>query len=139
MTEIPPRAPTLDDLAEWYRIKEQLNALKAKEALLRRFVFNGFFPTPKEGTNSYKLPDGFVLKATYPIDRAIDEAAMTALADPFREAGISVDSLIRRKPELVVKEYRTLTAEQATLFDQCLVIKPGSPQLEIVKPAKAAT
>jgi hypothetical protein len=37
----------------------------------------------------------------------------------------------------VLKEYRTLPEEQHQLFDQCLIVKPGSPALEIVLPAKA--
>ena len=37
-----------------------------------------------------------------------------------------------------IKEYRELTAEQTQLFDQCLIVKPGSPALEIVLPKKRA-
>lgn len=147
MTVIPDNPVTIQDLMLWYKLKDELAKLKASESLMRSKLFKGYFPTPKEGTNTLDLDPlliaaglpsgGHVLKATYPIERKIDDAAVTTLAPVLAANLISVDKLIRRKPELDVKEYRTLTAEQTQLFDQCLIVKPGSAQLEIVLPAAA--
>ena len=52
--------------------------------------------------------------------------------------GISPEQLVKWKPELVLKAYRNLTNEQKEVFNECLVIKDGSPSLEIVLPASAA-
>lgn len=123
------------ELVLWYQMREQLSKLKTAESLLRKRLFGHFFPTPTEGTNNYTLPDGFVLKAKHTIIRDIDEPAFLALKPKFEENGINADVLVRRKPELCVTPYRELTAEQMHLFDQCLIIKPGSPQMEIAKPA----
>ena len=44
---------------------------------------------------------------------------------------ISVDRVVRMTPELAVKEWRTLTAEQHKVFDSILEVKPSSPQVTI--------
>jgi hypothetical protein len=77
-----------------------------------------------------------VLKGGHVINRSVDEAALLVLASTFAEKKLPVDKLIKRKPELVIGEYRKLTKEEQLLFDQALVIKPGTPSLEVVLPAK---
>jgi hypothetical protein len=138
MAEIPENTVTMKDVEQWYTMQEQLSKLKIAESILRKRIVGHFFPTPREGVNSHPLEAGWVMKADCGIDRKVDEAALTTLKAPLKEAKISVDKLIRWKPELAVKEYRTLSDEQRHLFDQCLIIKPASPQLEIVLPKKAS-
>lgn len=148
MSELPDTKVTLADMFRWYEMVEQLDKLKLAEVTLRKRIFGDYFPPDKrvEGTNTAPLDDGYALKGTYKIDRKVDEAALTTLAPTFREQAIPLDSLIKYKPELSVKEYRKLegdTSEEGKkrlhLFDQCLIIKPSeTPALEIVLPAKAA-
>lgn len=137
MVEIPQNTATQADLEEWYIVQAELKKLKNKEMLLRQKLFGFHFPSPEEGTNTVPLAQGWVLKGKYTISREIDPGALGALKEPFQQAGINVDKLVQYKPSLVLKEYRTLTAEQCQLFDRALIIKPGSPALEIVLPAKA--
>lgn len=137
MTEIPPNTVTQKDLEEWYKATEELTRAKAKEILLRMRIFKHYFPAPKEGTNTFVLPDSYELKGVHKINRSVEEAALEVLKPKFVEAKIRVDSLIEYKPDLKIKEYRTLTDEQRTLFDQALIIKDGTPDLKIVLPAKA--
>ena len=137
MTSIPNNAVSQADLAEWYRLQEELKRIKASEMLLRQRIFGAYFPSPVEGTNSAPLADGWVLKGKHTINRDIDPGALGAMKEQFAEAGISADALVQYKPSLVLKEYRTLTEEQRQLFDRALIVKPGSPALEIVLPAKA--
>lgn len=137
MTSIPNNAVSQEDLAEWYRLQDELKRIKASEMLLRQKIFGAYFPSPQEGTNSAPLADGWVLKGKHTINREIDPGALGAMKEQFAEAGISADSLVQYKPSLVLKEYRTLTEEQRQLFDRALIVKPGSPALEIVLPAKA--
>lgn len=138
MTELPKNTVTQEDLTKWYELKEELARVKASEMLLRQKIFAGYFPAPVEGTNDAPLADGYVLKGKYSITRDVDPGAIGALKDQLLEAGIKADALVQYKPSLVLKEYRTLTKEQQDLFDQCLIVKPGSPALEIVLPKKAA-
>lgn len=136
MVEIPQNHVTQADLAEWYKMTQDLRNLKAKESLLRKKIFGSAFPDPKEGTNNYDLPDGYVLKGQHVLNRDIDIGALDALKPKLREEGMNPDNLVKYKPELKKAEYNKLTEEQKKLFDQCLIIKPGSPSLEIVLPAK---
>ena len=133
-------AVRLKALTDWHaaiQAAESAKLLITAEQVLRKEVAALFFPTPKEGTNVFKLNDGWELKYTYPITREVDIGALGALKDEFAKLEIVVGDLVEYKPKLVTKEYRTLTEEQVQLFDQALIVKPGSPSLEIVLPAKA--
>lgn len=134
MVELPEQEVTLEDLGTWYKMKEELDKLKTNELLLRRRLFRHYFPSPKEGTNTEKLPDGYQLKGTHKIDRKVDEAALATLTATMQEQGIRVDELFVYKPSLSMTGYKELTAEQRLLADQCLIIKPGAPSLAIVEP-----
>lgn len=137
MTALPANTVSQEDLAAWYKMQEELKKLRAAEMLLRKKIFGAYFPDPREGTNSAPLADGWVLKGTYGLDRQVDTGALGAMRELFTEAHISVDALVEYKPSLVMRNYRTLTEEQRNLFDRALVVKPSSPSLEIVLPAKA--
>jgi hypothetical protein len=143
MVEIPQNQVTLNDLMAWDEAVRKLDAAKdamkplaAAEKLLRMRCFKGFFPEPKEGTNSYALSGGYVLKATYKVKRDVDDVLLANGLQVLREAQIATDSLFRYKPALEVKAYRGYTAEQIHLIDQFLIIKPETPEMEIVLPAK---
>lgn len=143
----PAEEATREDLYAWFEAQMQLAAVKAREMSLRTKLFKSLFPSPDEGTNTIKLDGhpimrdapntGYVLKCTHTISREIDEAALTVLAPQFDAAGIKHVDLVKRKPSLAVAEYRTLTKEQLAMFDQALVIKPGSPAIKLELPAKA--
>ena len=137
MTTVPPNELGPKDLADWYKLQEQLKKIKIAEMFLRKKIFNALFPDPKEGTNSHTLPDGFVVKGVHSFTREVDPATLTACADLLRENGIRSEQLVKWDPSLKKAEYNKLTAEQQQVFDQVLIIKPGSPSLEIVKPKKA--
>lgn len=149
MTTIPAPAPvTTADVAAWYTVKKELDALKAKEMLMRQRIFKSFFPSPKEGANIAILPDAFQLKGVHTINRKIVEESMQALCyrpqigdgvfgpSKLEEAGVSPQAIIKWKPELAIAAYRELTEEQRHLVDQMLLIDAGSPQLKIEAPAK---
>lgn len=143
MTTIPENTVTQEDLSQWYQMQEQLKKLKAAEMLLRLKIFKGMIKDPKEGTNTVPLAEGWVLKGKHVINRDVDRAALAVntAVDPATHMsrlsanGIHVEQLIKWTPELITKNYRTLTAEQQQIFDECLIIKEGSPQLEIMLPA----
>ena len=146
MTQVPENEVTQADINKWYELQAQLKSIKASEMLLRTKIYKGLFKDPVEGTNTIPLAEGWVMKAERVIRRDIDVAALTInSANPelgpsrLELAGINVASLVKWKPELVLKNYRELTDEQKLIFNDCLVIKDGSPALEIVLPAKNKT
>lgn len=151
---IPEDQVTVNDLAEWYRLQTELGRIKSAEALLRGRIFRHYFPTPKEGTNSVPVNDGTgaVVKGQHVINRSVDQGQLDALRVAMTTAygahavpgatpnipKLNLDELVKFKPEVSITKYRELTEEERLYFDQCLVIKPGSPQLEIVIPKRAA-
>jgi hypothetical protein len=152
MTEIPHTPVTQDTLAQWFKAKRDLAALRVNEMLLRKLIFSHYFPSPKEGTNTVTLPDAYQLKGTHVINRKLVEESMQALtyrpqigADPqggaifgpskLEEAGINPSQLIKWKPEISITVYRELTEEQMHLVDQMLLIEEGSPSLDITPPS----
>lgn len=136
MSQIPQNTVTQDDINEWYKLNEELGKIKAKELLLRNKIFKGMFLNPEEGTNTLPLSAGWVIKGKMVINRSVDRAALSTLTPELQEKGINISQLIEYKPELKLSEYRKLTAEQQRDFDHVLVIKPGTPGLEIMLPKK---
>ena len=127
-----------EELNEWFLLVPELKRLKAREMELRKSLFNGAFPFPTEGTNTFNLEGGYKLKGTYKLERSVDTAAFQALSTEMKEADIAADGMLRFKASLIASEYKRLTDEQRHLFDQCIIIKPGSPSLEIIPPKKKA-
>lgn len=140
MTTVPANQVTMEDMVEWQRLQAELAKVKAKEMLLRRKIYDSMFPSANEGTNTLPLAQGWVLKGKRVISREIDLPVLQAFAvenGPLHQAGIRADDLVDWKPVLKLAQYRTLTAEQLAVFDQCLTIKDGAPGLEIMLPAAA--
>ena len=143
MVLIPERQVTVEHLKEWYVLKQQLDELKGKEVVLRQFIVAGLFPEPTEGVNKHDVNDGTgaVVKATHVINRAVQEEPLAELRKSMALPDnnlpkLDLDKLVKWRPEVSIKEYRTLTDEERNLFDQVLVIKPGMPGLEIVIPKR---
>jgi hypothetical protein len=128
---------TQEEMNEWYELTQKMAEMKTRELVLRNKIFNSYFPDPVEGTNNIPLEDGFVLKAQYKLNRTVDEAVLSEKAQEFKDAKIPVKDLVVLKPELSTRVYRELTEEQRALFDKALVIRPGTPQLEITKAKRA--
>lgn len=138
-------AVTAQDLATWYQLKAELARVKAAEAMLRSRIFKAYFPVPVEGTNTAPINDGTgaVVKATHVLNRAIDQGSLDALRTALTAEGsnlpkVPLEKLIKWTPEVITKAYRELTEEERLCFDQCLIIKPGSPQVEITIPKRAS-
>ena len=138
MSEIQKDEVTMADIIAWSEAAEQLAAIKNTEMLLRNRVFKGKFLNPVEGTNSTPLLNNYVLKATYKLNRTIELEAVSTLADDLHKAGINTTELIKYKPELDIKAYKALNEDQRKVFDMCLIVKPGTPSLEIVLPKRAS-
>lgn len=134
MVAVPENVATVSDMIRWAELTEQLKKLKVEEMFLRKKIFGTYFKDPVEGTNSYPLENGYVLKGKRTIDRTVDEALFVALRSTM-QGKVPLDDLVQFKPSLNLRCYRQLTEEELAVFDQCLTIKDGSPSLEIVLPA----
>ena len=132
MVQIPENYQE-SDLQDWYEIVPKLKALKIQEMILRKRIYKHFFPNAEEGTNKYPLHNDWQLKANRKIDRSVDEAVYKSIKDKLEEIGVG-EEIIRYKPELALKEYRKLSDKQRKVFDNCLIIKDGAPELELSIP-----
>lgn len=139
--------PTVADIATLYELQEQLARVKAAESMLRKRIFDHFFPTPVEGSaeNKYPINDGTgaVLQADYKINRTVLEpeldAYKTAVKDPDANLPkLPLNKLIKYKPELVKAEYNKLTVEERAACDTFLNIKPGMPEVNVVIPKRGS-
>lgn len=119
-------------LHHWQRLCGTLKDVKDEEAALRKELFAGAFPAPKEGTQRVTLTDGTVLKGEFKLNRKIDVEVLKGLDLPQRLK----DMVVRYKPELDTKQYRSLTQEDLEIFDECLTITPGMPSLAIEDPSE---
>jgi len=122
-------------LLKWHQVQTELKTLKEIEAVLRKELFEASFPAPHEGVNKLELNNGWLLKGNYKLYRKIDEAALGAVVSKLPEG--SKERLVRYNPSLNLKEYKKLVDVHRTIFDEALIIKPGSPSLDIMLPASA--
>lgn len=162
-TFIPPNQICVEDIDAWKAASSELSAVKAREMMLRKRLFDFFFPSPKEGANNVELADGSLIKGGYKLDRKVDDAKLAVLkaftVGDLRDyltklkvdhsqapddlavttlLQLRMDELVKYKPELAIPQYRTLTAEQLAVFETALDIKPGAPTLEVVPPKTGA-
>lgn len=126
----------LDMLTSWYTVKQQLDTLKKQESELRKKVFEAAFSDPKEGTNTLKLPDGYALKAQHVVNRSVDAASFKSLTLKLEEMGVDTETLVKFKPELSKSAYNKLNDEQLLLMNECVIARPGTPQLSITQPKR---
>jgi hypothetical protein len=132
-----------ETVQQWAELRQQIRVLQEKEKAYREQLFKGTFRDPREGANTYALPDNDVFPAgtrivgTYKLNRTVDEEKWNALLDdpdnPLPEE-IAAE-VIEWKPELRLKQYRELPEEIRKRVETAIIVKPGLPDLE-VKPPK---
>lgn len=125
-------------LAQWEKLEAEIANLKDQENTLRKELFEEMFPSPVEGTNTFKLHAGHVVKATFKINRTVDKAALGTVREMLAELNVSLDDAIRMKPELDLKGYKAMSSEARKVMDLAITAKPGTPSMEIVLPKRAS-
>lgn len=146
MVEVPENEVTPADLAQWYKMKQELGRLKSAEALLRAKIAKFFFPAPVEGSrNKVPLNDGTgaQLQLDHTINRSVEIGSLDALRKEIAVEGyngpkLNLDELVKWKPEVNMSAYRALTDEERLFFERALIVKPGSPSLDINIPKRPA-
>lgn len=131
---IDPNSTEFSDLlSQWYEAQEQLSAIKAREMMLRKQIFDSQFPDPVPGKgNKVRLPHNMGLIGDYKLNYKIDQPVMLATKasiDP-----ILFDDVISFSPSVRDAKFREMTDEQRRPFTGFITVSPGAPALEI-KPA----
>lgn len=127
----------ISELARLEALNQQIAMLKEQETALRKELFEACFENPVEGTNTFKLHNGYVVKFTHKINRTLDSAALSTVREMLTEKNVNLDDLIRMKPELSVSAYKKLPEDSRKIMDLAITAKPGTPSYEIVLPKNA--
>ncbi len=123
----------MKNLAEWQVLTRLASELKGREMDLRKDLFDGAFPSPKEGSNKHTLPDGRIVKGTLKISRKIDQASVVSVQRLLREElGAKTDDLFQTAFKLNKKVLDSLTDAQKKIAADAYTEKPGAPALEII-------
>lgn len=129
---------------EWYGVKTKIDSYKPeleplidREKALRLAIVALLWPADKpenEGTQRIELGHGWKMKANVKIDRKVIEETIDQVLIDMQKALVNTTDLIKWWPDLNLKVYRKLTAEQQEMINQALTIKPASPTLELEPP-----
>lgn len=123
-------------LAEWQAVKKTAAIASAREMELRKALFAGAFPDPKEGTNKITLADGVIFSATHKINRTVDTnltAVGLAIAELTKLGNneITPDDIFKVRYDLGVGPYKKLDARARAIVDKVVTSKPGAPTIEL--------
>lgn len=120
-------------LTRHQKLVKKLAELKKEEMEVRKMLIDGAFPgVTDEGTHTFEMADGRVLKATINYTRSVDATAIQPVLEQLREAGVDTTRLFNWKPSLVVGEYKKLGHNVQKIADACITTKPGAPTLKVV-------
>lgn len=123
---------TFEEAVErWQNLSRQLSTLKEQEFELRKQIFTACFPKPKEGANAFLMADGAKLKATYSINRTVDDAVWRPIRSLLISEGYEADDIVRYKPDLATGVYKKLPPDIRRRVDKAITAKPGAPQLRV--------
>lgn len=101
----------------------------------RKVLLDTFFPDAPKGSHSLDADDGRTVSATFSLEYKVDEGALDFVRKQMQEEfGVNVDAMFNWKPSLKMALYKELSDEERAVFDQCLTITEGSPQLKITEP-----
>lgn len=135
----------IDAVAEWVKLNADLAVMGAREKELRRQIFAGTFPQPKEGMNTFVIPHGASigptvfpygakLKADNKVNRKILAPVFDALS-PEDLAALTKFEVIVFKPDIRVGKYKeALQSPDPALKKLVLSVveeSPGMPQLTL--------
>jgi hypothetical protein len=135
-------------IQEWQRLDAQLDQVKQAEMALRCEIVMALCDTAKlEGTETLELGNGWKIKAVkkqnYNLTNEFGETEKLLAAVGQINPAIAT-GLVKWKPDMSLSTYKkelvplaATTPELATLLAHALIIKPGSPSLEIVPPKAA--
>ena len=109
---------------DWINAKSKLDYWKKKEQELRIKITDPLLKGESIGTHT-TIKDQFKIKTTKKVYHAIDNDILTEIWDDLSE---DEQQAIKFKPELLLKEYKTIDHET---LDDCITVKPAMPSLTI--------
>lgn len=129
--------------------KAAIEAMKAEEIELRKYIVNRAFPAKHEGMNTKELGNGYQLKAGVKLnynlaDNDTVESCLEKIASLGNGGSFIAERLVSWKPNFLLTEYRTLQEDKdkgskfaddvLKIVNQMLTITEAAPTLEIKEP-----
>lgn len=135
-------------LVLWNDKKQALTYAKNEEMEMRRYIVDRAFPTPREGTNTLELGQGYQLKAEVKFsfnlaNNDVVEATLNEIEKVGNEGKFIADRLVSWTPNFLLIEYRALQAAEESsndakqilrLIDKMLTVNDAAPTLKIKEP-----
>lgn len=128
----------------WQEQKTQLDYFKQEEMKTRKVVVENEFANAGKGTSRVPLGNGYQLKAvkteTLSVikNEADKENPYSHLPALMKDLPAHVaSSILTWKPEVNTKVYNALTDAEREMVNKFVLLKDGSPALEIEAPKKA--
>lgn len=128
-----------EKLATWYTTKQQLDALKEQERVMRDEIVSALATSDKlEGTENIDIGNGYKLKVVkklnYSLDKQKLDDVLIHIEDNFENGKFLVERLVKYKPEMSTAEYKKLPQEVKVIFDAVVTTKEAAPSIDIVAP-----
>lgn len=124
-------------LSEWQSLTQWLSQAKEKEMTLRLKLANHFFADKlqpngalPEGTMNLEQ-DGFKIKVVGKMNRTVLEEVRAAAMEEAKLTVEEAKDIFKLKAELSISAYKALSEEKKKIIDKAIVVKSGSPTLEI--------
>ena len=114
-------------ITEYIEAKKEAARWKAEENDLRVKIVETFAPNAGEGTVTEYFKD-WEIKCGIRYNYKFNEADLLENEVLFSEAEAEC---VERKPKLSLTKYRKLGDDEKGLIDNCIVITPGLPTLDI--------
>lgn len=138
-------------LLTWQKAKDAIEAAKAAEMEIRKYIVKREFPQAREGMNNKDLGNGYQLKAGVKFNYNLaDNDTVESTLDKLTAMGAAGSAIAERlvswKPNFLLTEYRQLQEEKEkgsqfaitalSVISEMLTITEGAPTLEIKEPRK---
>lgn len=122
-------------ILNWREASSKLAALKKTELELRKAIVEKIFdPEQNEGTERIDLGQDWTLKVVKKLSYRVTGKPEQVVAAMSTFSSELQKRLVAWKPSLSTREYKLLDTEQLKAFNEVVLIKPGTPSLELIPP-----
>lgn len=114
-------------LEDWMEMSADLKQLKHDEMELRKNLVVFLDPNANPGTHEHGFMS-LVAKVTIKLNHKISPETLEKNLSKFSEMELAA---VRFKPDLVMKAYKMIPAALREMLDECLVVTPAAPTLNV--------
>jgi len=114
-------------IESWMEKKTFLDVAKKAEVDARTEICDELLQDKEIGTHKFEIGP-YNVKATKNVNTKLDKDELDEVNEDLSE---DEAFCIRIKPELKMGEYKKLAPEERRTLDECIIVTPGAPTLEV--------